>query len=184
MEGEAVGTVSFFWLLVLLVLQRLADLALSRRNRKDLLARGGREAYPGSYRYMVALHVLFLGSLAAESYPWRLPLDALTVGCFAAYVLLEAGRYWCIATLGVFWNTRIVILPGARVVRSGPYRWVRHPNYLLLVLEFLALPLLFRAWFTLAFFSAANLLVLRQRIRLEERALREATVYGEVSGGS
>lgn len=184
MENETVGTVSFFWLLGLLVLQRLADLLLCRRNRAALLARGGREAYPGSYRAMVSLHVLFLGSLAAESYPWRLPLDALTVGCLAAYLLLEAARYWCIATLGVFWNTRIVVLPGAKIVRSGPYRLVRHPNYLVLVLEFLVLPLLFRAWFTLAFFSAANLLVLRLRIRLEERALREATDFGEASAGS
>jgi methyltransferase len=88
-------------------------------------------------------------------------------------------RYWCILTLGVFWNTRILVLPGAAAVRRGPYRFLRHPNYLVVTLEFALLPLLMRAPFTLVVFSLANLAVLRRRIRFEEQALREETDWGK-----
>jgi methyltransferase len=141
--------------------------------------RGGKERYPETYPVMVALHALFLLSLAWESYPWRVPLDPRTFGCLAALVPVTLLRYWSIATLGVHWSTRIVAVPGSRVIRAGPYRVLRHPNYLVIVLEFLLLPLLLRAPYTLVVFSLANLAVLRQRIRLEERVLLEHTDYGE-----
>jgi len=168
---------SVAWVVPAVSAQRLLELALSRRNRLRLLARGGKEARPETYRTMVALHLLFLLSLAWESYPWRVPLDARALACLAALALVTALRYWAIASLGEYWNTRVVVVPGARVVRSGPYRCLRHPNYLVIVLEFLLLPLLMRAPVTLVAFSLANLAVLRQRIRIEEKALREATDY-------
>ena len=114
-------------------------------------------------------------SLSWESYPWRLPADIRTWACLAALAVATALRYWAIASLGEYWNTRVVVVPGARLVRTGPYRFLRHPNYLVIVLEFLLLPLLMRAPVTLILFSLANLAVLRQRIRIEEEALREAT---------
>lgn len=170
---------SFAWILPVVVLQRLFELALSRRHLRALAARGGREYHAETFPAMAALHVLFLVSLAAESYPWRFPLNAFTWGCLAALVLVTVGRYWVIASLGGNWTVRIVVVPGDRVKRKGPYRLMRHPNYLVIVLEFLLLPLLMRAPATLVLFSVANVFVLRERIRLEENALRELTDYGE-----
>lgn len=169
---------SFAWVFGVLVLQRLFELHRSGKNRRTLEARGGREFYPETFRNVVAVHVLFLTALFLESYPWRIPLDALTVVSLAALALLSGLRYWCIASLGAYWNVRIVAVPGAAIVRSGPYRYLRHPNYLAVALEFILLPLLMRAPVTLAVFFLPGLLVLRQRIRLEEKALREITDYG------
>ena len=134
--------------------------------------------FPETYRTIVVLHTLFFVALLAESFPWRVPLDPPTLFGLAALALLMLLRYWCIASLGVFWNTRILVLPGAAAVRRGPYRLLKHPNYLVVTLEFALLPLLCRAPFTLVVFSLANLAVLRRRIRLEERALRECTDWG------
>lgn len=169
---------SLWWVFAVLVLQRLAELELCRRNRRFLIARGGREFYPEKYPLMVALHILFLVSLAWESYPWRVPLDAVTVGSMVALVPVTALRYLCIAALGRHFTTRIVVVPGSRLVRAGPYRYLRHPIYLVIVLEFILFPLLLRAPYTLVAFSLANLAALRQRIRLEEKVLRETTDFG------
>lgn len=168
---------SFAWILPVVILQRAFELLLCRRNRNVLAARGGKEFYGKTYPVMVALHALFLAALAWESYPWRIPLDERTYACLAAFAAVTALRYGSIGTLGEYWTTRIVVVPGSRVVRRGPYRYLRHPNYLVIVLEFLLLPLLLRAPFTLVAFSLANLLVLRQRIRLEEKVLREWTDF-------
>lgn len=174
--------ISVAWVVPVVIAQRLVELWVSRRNRRRLLARGGREIRPETHRTMVALHVLFLASLAWESHPWRVPLDAQTWACLAALALVTVLRYWVIAVLDEYWNTRVVVVPGARVVQRGPYRYLRHPNYLVIVLEFLLLPLLMRAPVTLVLFSLANLAVLRQRIRIEEAALRGATDYAERFG--
>jgi peptide/nickel transport system substrate-binding protein len=165
--------ISLAWVAPVVAAQRLWELWLCRRNRRRLLARGGREVRPDTYRTMAALHLLFLVSLSLESYPWRVPADVRTWACLAALAAVTALRYWAISSLGEHWNTRVVVVPGARLVRSGPYRFLRHPNYLVIVLEFLLLPLLMRAPATLVVFSLANLAVLRQRIRIEEAALAE-----------
>jgi methyltransferase len=170
---------SFAWILAVLFLQRMGELALCRRNRLALIARGGKEFYPETYPVMVALHTFFFLSLAWESYPWQVPMDTRTTACLAGLVVVTALRYATIATLGERWTTRIVSVPGGKISRAGPYRFFRHPNYLVIVLEFLLFPLLLRAPFTLVAFSLANLAVLRQRIRLEEKVLRETTDYGE-----
>lgn len=171
---------SFAWVFGIVALQRLFELYLSGRNRRKLATIGGREFSPESFRTVAALHGLFLAALLLESYPWRFPLDALSVFCLAALALLSGLRYWCMSALGSFWNVRIVVVPGAAVKRSGPYRYLRHPNYLAVALEFLFLPLLLRAPVTLAVFFLPGLLVLRQRIRLEEKVLMENTDYGTV----
>jgi methyltransferase len=168
-------TISLAWVVPVVAGQRLGELWLCRRNRLRLLARGGREVRHDTYRTMVALHALFLAFLGVESYPWRAPADTRTWTCLAALAAVTALRYWTIASLGEYWNTRVVVVPGTHLVRTGPYRLLRHPNYLVIVLEFLLLPLLMRAPMTLILFSIANLAVLRQRIRIEEEALREAT---------
>ncbi len=170
------------WVVPAVCAQRLLELRLSHRNRRRLLARGGTESRPDTYRAMVALHALFLAALAWESHPWRIPLDGRTAACLAAFAAVTALRYWTIASLGEYWTTRVIVVPGARAVRRGPYRFLRHPNYLVIVLEFLILPLLMRAPATLVLFSLANLAVLRQRIRIEEEALRSGTDYDERFG--
>ncbi|PKN12193.1 MAG: hypothetical protein CVU69_08325 [Deltaproteobacteria bacterium HGW-Deltaproteobacteria-4] len=165
------------WIFLLLLSERLFELVLAHRHTRALLARGGREFYPETFPPIVALHAVFLLSLALESYPWDVPLDALTFGTLGLLLLLQGGRYWCITALGEQWNTRILLVPDAPVQRRGPYRWLRHPNYLIVTLEFLLLPLLFRTPLTFLLCFPINLLLLRQRIRLEEAALRQFSDY-------
>lgn len=170
---------SLLWVFAYLVSERLFELWLSRRHLLALTARGGREFYPETFSRLLALHTLFLFALLIESSPWYLPLTPGKSTLLACFILLQGGRYWCIASLGACWNTRIVLVPGGTTCRTGPYRFFAHPNYLVVTLEFALLPLLMAAPYTLAVFFPANLLVLRQRLRLEEQALREFTDYNE-----
>lgn len=172
---------STLWIFGFYFLERIYELRLAKRNRQLLLEMGGREYFPETYPIMVALHSLFFVALIFEA-PGQVPFDLTTFVCLLLLAALMAMRYWCIFSLGVYWNTRIMVVPGAKVVRSGPYRFLRHPNYLVVTLEFALLPLLMRAPITLVIFSLANLAVLRQRIRLEETALQEETDYKESFG--
>lgn len=164
---------SAWWIFVFYLCERSFELWLAGRNRRRLLARGGRESGNASYRRIVLLHSAFFAALILEAWPWRIPFDRLTLSSLALLALLQLARYWCILTLGEYWNTRIIVVPGAPRVRRGPYRWLRHPNYLVVSLEIAALPLLLRAPVTLIVFSLANLIILRQRIALEEAALKD-----------
>lgn len=170
---------SLLWLFLYLGSERLFELHLSRRHLLAQAVRGGREFYPETFPRLVALHSLFLLALLTESYPWRLPLTPWNSTLFTLFILLQGGRYWCIASLGENWNTRIVLVPGGTVRKVGPYRFLAHPNYLVVILEFAVLPLLLSAPYTLALFFPVNLLILRQRMRLEEEALREFTDYNK-----
>lgn len=162
------------WIVGWLLVVRSFEVALSRVHRRALLARGGREYWPGSYYWIATLHGLFVAALILESFPWTIPCDGLTVVCLSALAVLQIGRWWCMSALGDHWNVRIIVVPGERRKRSGPYRWIRHPNYLIVSLEFVFLPLLMRTPMTLVLFSLANLVLLRQRIRLEDAALTMA----------
>lgn len=168
---------SLLWVFGYLLLERFFELYLSRRHCRMLALRGGREFYPETFPRMVALHSLFLLALLVESYPWHVPFGPVTAALLITFMLLQMARYWCIVSLGEYWNTRIVLIPGGRVKKSGPYRWLSHPNYLVVTLEFMLLPLLMQSPYTLALFFPASLLVIGQRIRLEEKALRELTDY-------
>lgn len=169
---------SWWWIFGFFFLERTFELWLARRNGCRLLARGAIEIASQTYRSLVAFHLLFFASLLVESYPWRIPLDPLTFFCLTVLMATQLLRYWCIVTLGEQWNTRIIVLPGSAVKRSGPYRLLRHPNYLAVTLEMAALPLLMRAPVTLFVFTLANLALLRRRISLEETALRTHTDWG------
>jgi methyltransferase len=151
--------------------ERVAELFLSRRNARRLLARGGVEVGRGHYRPMVAFHALFLASCAGEALarPGPPPPAALLAALGACGA--QALRWWAIATLGERWSTRVVVLPGAPPVTGGPYRFVRHPNYLAVALEIACLPLAYGAWCTAILFSAGNACLLAVRIAAEERAL-------------
>lgn len=153
-------------ILAFVTLQRLFELWLSSRNTRRLLARGAVETGAGHYPLIVAVHLLWLGSLW-----WLAPGRPIKVLWLAIFALLQLGRIWVLATLGPRWTTRILILPGVPLVRSGPYRWLSHPNYLVVVGEIAVLPLAFGLWSVAAFFSLMNAIVLAIRIRQENRAL-------------
>ncbi len=152
-------------------IQRLLELGLSRRNERRLRARGAVERGRGHYPLIVALHALWLLSTAIEggrrtdARPGR--------GALAAFLLAQPLRYWAITSLGEHWNTRILVVPGEKLVRRGPYRYIRHPNYLVVATEVMALPLIFGARRTAFIFSILNASLLAIRIREEERALKE-----------
>jgi methyltransferase len=153
-------------ILALVTLQRLFELWLSNRNTRRLLAQGAREYGRSHYPLIVVVHALWLASLWWLA-PGR-PVDGLWLG---AYVLLELARIWVLATLGQRWTTRIIVLPDAPLVRGGPYRWLNHPNYLVVIGEIAVLPLVFGLRQVAVIFSLVNAAVLAIRIREENRAL-------------
>ncbi|GAA4427382.1 isoprenylcysteine carboxylmethyltransferase family protein [Georgenia halophila] len=165
-----------FTVLVLAVgCERLAELRVARRNAAWSFARGGVESGSGHYPVMVVLHTgLLLGALAEV---WLRRPDAVPALAWPMLVLAvgaQALRWWCIATLGPRWNTRVIVVPDLPLVDGGPYRWFRHPNYVAVVIEGFALPLVHSAWITAVVFSVANAFLLGVRIRTENRALGTA----------
>lgn len=147
-------------------LQRLAELILSQRNTRRLLADGAREHGAAHYPLLVALHAAWLAAL----WYWA-PGRAVDLPLLALFALLQLGRVWVIATLGARWTTRIIVPPDAPLVRSGPYRLVNHPNYIIVALEIAVLPLVFGLVGLALLFSLLNAAILFIRIRAENRAL-------------
>ena len=164
---------SVLWLaLILVAAQRLAELVYARRNTRRLRAEGAYEVAPGHYPFIVVVHTLWLLSLAvfvpAEQAPnWVL---------LGVFLVLQGLRVWVLASLRRYWTTRIITLPGVPLVRRGPYRFVKHPNYLVVAGEIAVLPLAFGAWEIALVFSLANAAVLAWRIRCEESALTSRRV--------
>ena len=153
-------------ILSIVTLQRLSELWLSKRNTRRLLADGAREYGRGHYPLIVALHVAWLTTL------WVLaPGKAINPAVLFLFALLQLARVWVIASLGRRWTTRIIVLPDAPLVRRGAYRFTRHPNYLIVILEIAALPLVFALWQVALIFSALNAILLTVRVREENRAL-------------
>ncbi|CAM5264692.1 Isoprenylcysteine carboxyl methyltransferase family protein OS=Streptomyces tendae OX=1932 GN=F3L20_20110 PE=4 SV=1 [Streptomyces tendae] len=167
---------SWYALLVLAVAaERVAELVVARRNAAWTLARSGVEHGRGHYPVMVVLHTGLLASCLLEPLLADRPfLPFLGWPMLALALLAQALRWWCIATLGPYWNTRVIVVPGARLVGAGPYRFLRHPNYIAVVVEVAALPLVHSAWLTAAGFSVANAALLTVRLRCENTALTQA----------
>ena len=160
---------------LLVALQRLAELAVARRNTRRLLAGGAVERGRGHYPLIVALHAAWLATLPLVVPPDRWP----DLPWLLLFLALQPVRVWAIASLGGRWTTRILVLPGAAPVRRGPYRWLRHPNYVVVALEILALPMAFGAPAHALLFSLLNAaLLLLVRIPAEERALATAGAGG------
>lgn len=157
--------------LLLLGGELLFELTVSGLHARALLARGGVEAGRGHYRPMVLLHTAFFAACAAEALSRRAPPPAWALLALAGVLVAQALRWWAIATLGERWVTRVIVLPGASPVTGGPYRWVKHPNYLAVALELACVPLAYGGWRTAVLFSLANAALLTVRIRAEERAL-------------
>lgn len=157
----------FHAVLLFVALQRGGELLLARANTARLLRHGAVEIDTGGYKFLVALHAGWLLALLATVPPATPPDWPL----LAALVTLQAARLWVVASLGRRWTTRLIVLPGAPLVVAGPYCWLRHPNYLIVVAEVAILPLAFAAVAIAAGFSACNVLLLARRIRREDAAL-------------
>lgn len=165
----------YLGLVALVALERLVELAITRRHAERLLERGGVVVGQGHYRWMVLLHTALL--IAGPLEVWGLARPFVPPLAAAMTVLVVLGmalRYWVIATLGDRWTTNVVVVPGEPLVERGPYRGLRHPNYLAVVIEVAALPLVHTAWLTALVFTVANAFLLRTRIRVEEAALAGA----------
>jgi methyltransferase len=156
--------------LALVTAQRLGELVIANRNTRRLLAAGGVEHGAGHYPLIVALHATWLIGLWLLA--WNRPVS---LAWLCVYVVLQAGRAWVLASMGARWTTRIITVPGETLVRKGPYRFIPHPNYAVVVGEILVLPLVFGLRAYALVFSALNAAVLWVRIRAERRALDEAT---------
>jgi len=159
-------------LLLLVIGERLVELVLSKRHADAILTRGGVEHGRGHYPFMVALHTAFLAGCIFEPYLGGRPfIPALGVPMLALALAAQGVRWWAISTLGVHWNTRVIVLPGAPRITGGPYRFFAHPNYVAVVLEGVALPLIHSAWVTALTFTVLNAWLLSVRIRTENEAL-------------
>jgi methyltransferase len=160
-------------LVALVALERLAELVVARRNARWSVERGAREVGARHYAVMVVLHTgLLAGALLEVGLGARPFVPALGWPMLAVVVLSQALRWWCITTLGRQWNTRILVVPGLPRVTGGPYRFLAHPNYVAVVLEGAALPLVHTAWITAVAFTVANAALLGVRITTENAALR------------
>lgn len=162
-----------YYLLVLAVgIERLAELVVAKRNARWAFANGGTEFGHRHYPAMVSIHFALLLSCIAEVWLLHRPFIPLLGWPMVAVAMLSQGlRWWCIGTLGRRWNTLVIVLPERSLVHGGPYRWIHHPNYVAVVFEGFALPLIHTAWLTALWFSLANAAVLKERLRVENVAL-------------
>ena len=162
-------TLVAYVILMLVTAQRLGELWLSRRNTKHLLVRGGREVGARHFPLFFALHGGWL--LALGVWVWAGP-PQINLLMVVLYLLLQMGRVWVIRTLGAYWTTRIIVVDHAPLIQTGPYRFTRHPNYLIVCLEIVVLPLAFGAWWIAGVFSVLNTALIVYRIGIEDAANR------------
>jgi methyltransferase len=162
-----------YYLLILgISVERLVELIVSKRNARWAFAQGGKEFGRRHYPVMVTLHIALLVGCIVEVWALHRPFVAwLGWPTLALVALSQALRWWCVTTLGRRWNTQVIVVPQAPLVRRGPYRWLHHPNYVAVVAEGVALPLVHTAWLTAACFTLANALLLTVRTKVENAAL-------------
>lgn len=164
---------AFTILVAAVALERLVELVMAKRNAAWSFARGGIESGRGHYPFIVALHTGLLAGCLLEGAIRRPTVSSmLAVSMLALVLAAQALRWWCIVSLGPRWNTRVIIVPGLPPVRTGPYRFLSHPNYVAVVVEGIALPLVHGAWITATVFTICNAVLLTIRIRVENDALR------------
>ncbi|MDQ0337776.1 methyltransferase [Caldalkalibacillus uzonensis] len=175
---------TLFWIvIVFVIIERVLELGIAAHNAKWMFAQGAYEVGRSHYKYMVLVHMGFFLVLISEVLFWSTGLPSWWPLPLAVFGLAQSLRVWCLLSLGRFWNTRIIVLPGAKVVTRGPYRFIRHPNYVVVLLEFVSLPLLFQAYVTACLFTVLKLILLAVRIPLEEKALQRATDYAQAFRG-
>lgn len=162
----------FFWIFItFLICQRLVELVIAKRNEKKMLAKGAVEYDKEGYKYIVLMHICFFLSLIAEYNFLSRDINPLWLIFFSIFLLMQFGRYWVISSLGKYWNTRIIVLKGTSLIKKGPYKYFKHPNYIIVCIELAVIPLIFSCYFTALFFTILNLILLKRRIKIENRAL-------------
>jgi methyltransferase len=176
-------TTAYLALLALVGVGRVAELRISRRNQRNLEKRGVRKIAEPHFRWMVLVHVFVLVGAGIEVLFLHRPLiPALAVAMAVLFALANALRWWVIRTLAGHWNVEVMASSRVGVVTSGPYRWIRHPNYIAVVMELFALPMMHTAWITALAGSLANLEILRRRLRVEETVLMSDPAYRATMG--
>ncbi|ADM38199.1 isoprenylcysteine carboxyl methyltransferase family protein [Bacillus spizizenii ATCC 6633 = JCM 2499] len=166
-----------FWLLIaILIAQRAAEMAVARQNEQKVKKQGAIEFGESHYPYIIIMHILFFLSLIAEVLLMNKQPSSWWIGIAAAILIVQAVRYWALCSLGAYWNTKILVVPGAELVKKGPYKWMKHPNYTVVILEILLIPLLYQAYVTMCLFSIVNAVLLTVRIRTEDKALEEYSI--------
>lgn len=169
----------FILIYCFIILQRIFELFVAKSNEKWMMQQGAMEFGSSHYRYIVLMHSLFFVSLLLEKLFFNRGLTVVWPIVLFVFVLVQLLRIWVITSLGRYWNTKIIVLPGAPPVRKGPYRYIRHPNYFVVSIELLVVPILFSAYLTASLFTILNVILLTIRIREEELALKSVTEYEE-----
>jgi methyltransferase len=178
------SVIAYLILLLIVALLRVVELQISRRHQRDLVAHGAQKVVDPRFRWMVLLHTCVLIGAALEVVFLHRPFYPVFGGiCFAIFVAANVVRWWVIRTLGEHWNVQVMNSTGMGVITTGPFRYVRHPNYAAVFVEMLVLPLIHCAWITAFVGSAAHIVVLSQRLTTEERVLFSDARYREVMSG-
>ncbi|WP_345239024.1 isoprenylcysteine carboxyl methyltransferase family protein [Pontibacillus salipaludis] len=164
-------TLWFVVLYLFIIAQRLIEVAVAKRNEIWMLRHGAIEVAGGHYKWIVLVHSLFFVSVGLEAWNKELVISDWKGFLLGAFFVTQGFRIWCLTSLGRFWNTKIIVLPGAELVAKGPYKWMKHPNYVVVGLEFVIIPLLFNAYMSAVLFPLLHLALMKVRIPHEERAL-------------
>ncbi|MCR2820186.1 isoprenylcysteine carboxyl methyltransferase family protein [Lederbergia panacisoli] len=169
----------FLILLLIVIMQRLVEVKIAKRNEQWMLQNGAKEYGQNHYSLMVLMHTGFFLCLILE-YVTRKPLlNTFWLVFLIIFLIVQIARMWVIATLGKFWNTKIIVLPRTNVVKKGPFKYVKHPNYIIVTIELFVIPMIFNLYITALLFFIMNQIILRVRIPIEEKALRDNTDYNE-----
>lgn len=167
----------FFVFVGLIIFQRITELAVARKNEAWMKSQGAIEFGQRHYPAMVSIHTAFFIFFILEVIMFDKSLSTYWPILLSLFIFTQTMRVWALASLGKYWNTKIIILPGANVIKRGPYKIIKHPNYLIVAIELIVIPLMFNAYITMAVFTMLNILILSIRIPAEEKALRELTKY-------
>jgi methyltransferase len=167
--------IPFLIFLLFIILQRTAELVLARRNERILKTQGAIEFDKDGYKVIATMHVAFFISLICEKVFLHRALNTYWVVSTSLFVGAQFLRYWAIRSLGVHWNTKVLVIPGKKLVARGPYKYIQHPNYVAVITEIAVIPLIFSCYITATVFSLFNLILLRRRMKIEESAFRETS---------
>lgn len=160
-------------LFILIICQRIVELVIAKKNERWMKARGGIEKNSHHHKWFVVVHTLFFVAILTEVFIKNTENISLNYSLLTLFILAQLGRIWCIQSLGRFWNTKIIVLPGVSLIKKGPYRFIKHPNYIIVGLELLIIPLLFNAFITAMIFPILHIILLTVRIPSEEKALNK-----------
>lgn len=162
-----------WWIFIFIALERIVELIIAKRNEKWMLERGGVEWGREHYKWFIIVHLLFFLSILTEVSLRDNSGFVMNNYVFALFLLTQAARVWCIQSLGPFWNTKIIILPDRSLISRGPYKYVKHPNYIIVGIELFIIPILFGAYFTAILFPILHISLMTVRIPIENKALSE-----------